>query len=287
MTRTASPLRYPGGKSCLFNQIREIIAENNLTHRTYAEPYAGGAGLALALLYSGTVREIHINDLDASIWSFWHSTLNNTDELTELVMSTELTVNEWRNQREIYQAQDVSNPLKLGFAAFYLNRTNRSGIIAKGGVIGGLKQTGNYLMDCRFNRQSLSERIRRVAIYKDEIFLHRMDALDFLRKAPDILPQKTLLCVDPPYFKKGSQLYTSFYKPKDHESLSNVIQNLKMPWIVTYDNVPEIRSLYQKSRLHSFDVRYSVQTKRIGDELLIAPHHVKLPEVWNERQIAA
>lgn len=287
MTRTASPLRYPGGKASLFRAMREIIAANNLTHGTYAEPYAGGAGLALALLYSGTVREIHINDLDASIWSFWHSVLNFTEDFSYLVMNTDLTVHEWRNQREIYRAQDDSDPLKLGFAAFYLNRTNRSGIIAQGGVIGGLKQTGNYLMDCRFNRAELVERIRRVATYKDEISLYRMDALAFLKRSSELLPKKTLLCVDPPYFNKGSQLYTSFYQPDDHSALAEVIQSLTLPWIVTYDNVTEIRSLYYKSRLHSFDVKYSVQTKRVGDELLIAPDHVNLPLAWVEREIAS
>ena len=287
MTRTASPLRYPGGKSCLFKAMKEIIAVNDLTHRTYAEPYAGGAGLALALLYSGTVREIHINDLDAPIWSFWYSVLNLTDEFSGMVMNADLTIDEWRNQRDIYRAQDDSDPLKLGFSAFYLNRTNRSGIIAQGGVIGGLKQTGNYLMDCRFNRPELVERIRRVATYKDEISLYRMDALDFLKRSPELLPKKTLLCVDPPYFNKGSQLYTSFYRPDDHAALAEVIQNLAMPWVVTYDNASEIKSLYSKSRLHSFDVRYSVQTKRVGDELLIAPDHVSLPGTWDERHIAS
>lgn len=267
--------------------MKEIIAVNDLTHRTYAEPYAGGAGLALALLYSGTVREIHINDLDASIWSFWYSVLNLTDEFSGLVMNTDLTIDEWRNQREIYRAQDDNDPLKLGFAAFYLNRTNRSGIIAQGGVIGGLKQTGSYLMDCRFNRPELVERIRRVATYRDEISLYRMDALDFLKRSPELLPKKTLLCVDPPYFNKGSQLYTSFYRPDDHAALAEVIQKLTMPWVVTYDNASEIRSLYSKSRLHSFDVRYSVQTKRVGDELLIAPEHVSLPATWDERRVAS
>ncbi|PXW76112.1 DNA adenine methylase [Ruegeria sp. P4] len=287
MTRTASPLRYPGGKSSLFHAMKEIIAANNLTHRTYAEPYAGGAGLALALLYSGTVREIHINDLDASIWSFWHSVLSKTEDFCELVMNTDLTIEEWRNQREIYRAQDDTDPLTLGFAAFYLNRTNRSGIISQGGVIGGLKQTGNYLMDCRFNRPELAERIRRVATYRDEIFLYRMDALDFLKRSPEFLPKKTLLCVDPPYYNKGSQLYTSFYRPDDHAALADVIQQLTIPWVVTYDNASEIRALYSNSRLHSFDVRYSVQTKRIGDELLIAPDHVNLPDAWNDRQLAS
>jgi DNA adenine methylase len=286
MTRTASPLRYPGGKSCLFESMVQIIDANGLRNRTYAEPYAGGAGLALALLFSGTVREIHLNDLDLSVWSFWSSVLNQTQDLISLIKSADITIDEWRRQRAIYREQGASDPLKLGFAAFYLNRTNRSGIIAQAGVIGGMAQTGSYLMDCRFNRADLIERIERVAAYRDEITLHRLDALDFLRRADEFLPKKTLLCVDPPYFNKGSQLYTSFYNPADHAELAEVIQTLHRPWLVTYDNADEIKRLYDKSRLHAFDVRYSVQTKRMGNELLIAPPHLKLPDEWSDRLVA-
>ncbi|MBY6135059.1 DNA adenine methylase [Nocardioides marinus] len=267
--------------------MKNIIVENGLTHRTYAEPYAGGCGLALALLFNGVVREIHINDLDASIWSFWHSVLEHTDDLVEMIRNAELTIDEWKKQRAIYREQKVSDPLRLGFATFYLNRTNRSGIIAQGGVIGGLSQKGSYLMDCRFNKVNLVERIERIASYKDEIHLYRLDALDFITQAPKILPRKSLLCVDPPYFNKGSQLYTSFYRPEDHAALAKVIQRLKLPWVVTYDNAEEIRNLYAKSHLHSFDLQYSVQTKRLGNELLISPPHVSLPTIWAEKRIAA
>ncbi|MFV1538834.1 DNA adenine methylase [Phaeobacter sp. JH204B] len=287
MTRTASPLRYPGGKSCLFKVMKDILRENDLLHRTYAEPYAGGAGLALALLFDGAAREVHLNDLDASIWSFWHSALEETDALIDRILNADLSIQEWKHQREIYRERDFSDPLKLGFATFYLNRTNRSGIIAQGGVIGGLAQKGNYLMDCRFNKIDLVERIQRVAAYKDEIHLHRLDALDFLKRAKSLLPAKALLCVDPPYFNKGSQLYTSFYRPDDHAALAKVIQRLDIPWVVTYDNAEEIRNLYADSRLHSFDLQYSVQTKRLGNELLIAPSHLQLPDLWLERRLAS
>ncbi|WP_350334367.1 DNA adenine methylase [Coralliovum pocilloporae] len=287
MTRTASPLRYPGGKACLFRVMKDILRENGLLHRTYAEPYAGGAGLALALLFDGAVREIHLNDLDASIWAFWHSVLEQTDALVEKITNADLSIEEWKRQREIYRKQDLSDTLELGFAAFYLNRTNRSGIIAHGGVIGGLAQKGNYLMDCRFNKDGLVDRVRRVAVYKDEIHLHRLDALEFLKRAKTLLPTKALLCVDPPYFNKGSQLYTSFYRPDDHLALAKVIQNLDIPWVVTYDNAEEIRNLYAESRLHSFDLQYSLQTKRLGNELLIAPSHLQLPSLWSEKRLVS
>jgi DNA adenine methylase len=67
-----SPLRYPGGKACIFSFITKLFYENNLIGTNYAEPYAGGAGLALKLLYNEYVNEIHINDFDRAIYCFWN-----------------------------------------------------------------------------------------------------------------------------------------------------------------------------------------------------------------------
>lgn len=261
----------------MFSLMAAIIQENGLARMPYAEPFAGGCGLALTLLYNGYVSDIHINDIDPSIWSFWDSVLNRTDELVELIWNADLSIDGWRLQRERLLEGRVDNPLELGFAAFYLNRTNRSGIIKGAGVIGGLAQAGTYKLDCRFNREDLVRRIQRVAKYKKRIHLTRMDALDFLENIDQQLPRKAMLCIDPPYFHKGSSLYTSFYRPSDHADLANVIQSLDRPWVVTYDNTPEIVSLYAAQERFTFDVSYSVQTKRAACELLVASPGLLLP----------
>ncbi|MBD0865950.1 MAG: DNA adenine methylase, partial [Rhodobacteraceae bacterium] len=177
MTRIPSPLRYPGGKTSLYPLVWQILQLNRLCRRHYVEPYAGGCGLALALLYGGHVSDIHINDIDRSIWAFWHSVLENTDEFAQLIRTAPLTIDEWHRQREVHSRNDGSNPLALGFAAFFLNRTNRSGIIGKAGVIGGWDQSGPYKIDCRFNREDLERRVRRVAKYSSRIHLTCLDAL--------------------------------------------------------------------------------------------------------------
>ncbi|WBU63594.1 DNA adenine methylase [Paracoccus aerodenitrificans] len=277
MPRSFSPLRYPGGKSGLYHLVATILRLNELDRRPYAEPFAGGAGLALALLYDGHVSELHLNDIDPSIWAFWDTVLNRPDDIIEKVMTTDITVDEWRRQREIYLTENLSNPLDLGFAAFFLNRTNRSGIIKGAGVIGGLEQSGSYKIDCRFNREDLARRISRIAKYRRRIHLTRLDAVDFLSHADKILPRQSLLCIDPPYFNKGSSLYTSFYRAADHEYLSKCILSLDRPWIVTYDEAPEICALYRSQPLHRVEVNYSVQTKRVAGEILIAAESVDVP----------
>jgi len=145
----ASPLRYPGGKTGLSTFLSKLILENNICDYTYVEPYAGGAGAALKLLFENRVSSIIINDFDRAIYSFWKSAVFQSEKFIDKIESTEVTIEEWNNQKEIY-LNKRSNQFDLGFATFYLNRTNRSGII-EGGPIGGIKQKGKWLINARWN----------------------------------------------------------------------------------------------------------------------------------------
>lgn len=180
MPSTYSPLRYPGGKSKFYDYIREILKCNNLIGETYIEPFAGGAGLALKLLFNNDVKRIVINDFDPAIYSFWYSILYETDAFCGLIDSTPITLDEWKNQRNIYMDNSDYTSLKLGFATFYLNRTNVSGVI-KGGVIGGQEQTGTYKMDARFNKENLIKKIMKISGYRDQIVLLKQDAKEIGR----------------------------------------------------------------------------------------------------------
>lgn len=264
--------------------ITAILHENNLRLPHYAEPYAGGASLALALLFGGQVSDIHLNDVDAGIWSLWHSILNETDALVDLIETSHITVDEWRIHRQIYRSKDLSDPLRLGFATFFLNRTNRSGIIGTGGVIGGLDQKGNYKIDCRFNKHELIRRIKRIQKYRNRIHLTRLDALQFLKSDSTLFPKRTFMAIDPPYFAKGSSLYTSFYNPHDHADVAGAVLTLDRPWILTYDAATEISELYKERPQYLFDIKYSLQTKRIGSELLIASSGLRLPDAVRSKQ---
>ena len=285
MALTNSPLRYPGGKSCLYDLAVQILRINKLERGHYAEPYAGGAGLALTLLFEGHVSAIHLNDYDRSIWAFWDSVLNSTDALVAMVEEATVDMDNWYRQREIYLNAADYDDLTLGFATFFLNRTNRSGIVKGAGVIGGLSQDGNYKIDCRFNSTDLSRRIKRIAKYRSRINLYRLDALDFMDRMDETLPERAFYCIDPPYFNKGPSLYTSFYNPEDHAAVSQAVLHLERPWILTYDNTPEISHLYKARRQYGFDVNYSVQTKRVGTELLVASKGLKMPDDVRDRQI--
>ena len=174
-----SPLRYPGGKAKLARFMEFIIKERGYIGGTYIEPFAGGAGIAVELLLRDVVSRIVINDYDKGIWSFWKAILTETERFISEIRTVPLTINEWEKQRSICLNYNKKYSFELGFATFYMNRTNRSGII-KGGVIGGLEQTGKWKIDARFNRESLISRIESIAFRKKDIHLYNQDITTFI-----------------------------------------------------------------------------------------------------------
>ena len=268
--RVLSPLRYPGGKSRIADFIKQIIKDNKLLDGVYVEPYAGGAAVALSLLMSEYVSRIIINDKDRSIFAFWHSVLNETERLCQYIEETPVTMEIWREQRELQsiEKKKTADLFSLGFSTLFLNRTNRSGII-KAGVIGGLEQTGNYKIDARYKKEELIARIRRIAAYADRIELHNEDAVDLVSKISHIAPQNTIMYLDPPYYKKGRGLYMNYYNDSDHRAIRDIITNVDtIKWMVSYDNSCFIKSLYKEYRSQEFYLNYSANNNGKGTEVL-------------------
>ena len=275
MSRFLSPLRYPGGKSKLIPSIELLIRNNDLIGSTYIEPFSGGASVALYLLFNDLVSDIYINDIDRSIYAFWYSIVNYNEELCNLIENAILNIDEWNNQKSIQEHKDTSDLLSLGFSTFYLNRTNRSGII-KAGVMGGIDQTGNYKMDCRFNKVNLIKRIKRIGEYSSKINVTDLDTVDFLETVYPNIDNRCFIYFDPPYYKKGSQLYVNFYNHDDHVDLSHSIKRLDDDyWIVTYDNEENIKEMYSEYRQDIYDLSYTVQTKYTGQEIIIYSDNFK------------
>lgn len=274
--RAHSPLRYPGGKGKVTNYFKLLLLENDLLGVEYVEPYAGGASVALTLLYEEYVGSVHINDLNPGVHAFWHAVLYQTDELCRRIDATDVTMAEWFRQREVYRSTDPVDPLDLAFAVFFLNRTNRSGIIA-GGVIGGLDQTGPWKLDARYNKPDLIGRIRKAGRHRDRITLSNLDALQLLEHWA-AREDAGFLYLDPPYYVKGEGLYDNFYTADDHAKIATAVQRLKHPWVVSYDNAPAISALYAEVRLTTYQLSYSAQERQFGSEAMFYANGLVIPQ---------
>lgn len=276
MPTTDSPLRYPGGKTQLAPFVSDLLRTNDLQRGVYAEPFAGGAGLAWRLLLSGQVGEVWINDIDPCIYALWDAILNSSEELCERIAEIAITMDEWHLQRSILMDNSAQS-LDRAFATLFMNRTNRSGILL-GGAIGGKTQGGAYKLDCRFNRTELVRKVKRIARHRDVVRLTQLDASVCIAQWSNKLPPRALMNIDPPYFAKGQELYINFYSQNDHANLAKTIRELQCPWMLTYDDVPQIEHLYTGLPVYRKSLTYYAQTKRRANELLVLSPRLKAPE---------
>lgn len=272
-----SPLRYPGGKAGFAPLLGDFLVANAVSETVFAEPYAGGAGAAINLLLSEAVSSIMLNDADLCIARFWRAVLNDTDHFLELLEETPVTIDEWLRQKDVIRNSDDESELAIGFATFFLNRTNRSGIM-NGGPIGGREQQGNYAIDARFNKKTLAKRIRAIADRRHRIEFHELDALDFLEEHIAPKGRKAFVYLDPPYFQKGSCLYLNHYQPRDHSLVSEcVLKQSDVRWVMSYDDSSAIRKIYDSCAIVEMELLHTARTTRKSKEILIIPPGMDLP----------
>lgn len=277
---TVSPLRYPGGKARLAGLLGDMISLNDLDGCEYFEPFAGGAGAALSLLESESVSRIHLNDADIRLYSFWQSALKESDRFADRIHSIPLDVGEWQRQKAICTSPTSHSRFDVGFAAFFMNRCNRSGVLTGAGPIGGYHQSGNWRLDVRFNREGLAARIQQIGRLAPSIRFTHLDALAFLKTKLPIgrARGKVFVYLDPPYVQKGQRLYLNAYEEPDHRRLSKYLRAQRtLPWFASYDDSPLIRTLYSDMQVSELPIQYSLQVKRMANELALAPHHLYLP----------
>lgn len=273
-----SPLRYPGGKGKIARFMRSIVRSNDLSDGCYIEPYAGGAAVAWELLITGVVRRVTINDISRPVYAFWDSVLNHTDDLCRMVADRPVTVDEWDNWKDVLR-RGLADNLDTGFAFFFLNRTNRSGIL-NGGIIGGRDQNGKWKIDARYNKKDLIYRIQKIADLRSRIQITQMDALEFLSNHASKWNRNTLVYIDPPYFEKGRYLYHDAYHEDDHRLLSEVISRLSgVKWVVSYDDVMPIHNLYEDRYWLQYSLNYSARNRVRGREAMFFSDGLFVPEV--------
>ncbi len=276
--RLYTPLRYPGGKARFAPFMTSLMQANGLSGGHYLEPYAGGAGVALDLLFHGVASHIHINDFDPAIFDFWSSVTKCPEEILRLLADTPVSMDQWHYWRSVMRGEIQVDQAERGFATLFMNRTNRSGVL-KGGVIGGLAQAGAYKLDARLKKEVIAKRIEKIALHAASISVYNEDALSLLQRSQSFLPAQSLVYLDPPYYVKGQGLYRNFYDHEDHLNIATHLQSSKcgFPWVVSYDNVEEIGAMYVLSKSLSYGLNYTAQVRYVGSEVMFFSKKLRVP----------
>jgi DNA adenine methylase len=259
-TSTRSLLRYPGSKARFVDFISHAIKLNGMRGCVFVEPFCGGASASIALLESGIVDYIAINDADpliAHLWDVVFSTIH-SDRLAEQVMTVPLTIDEWRKQKSLKPRSPSESALKC----LYLNRTSFNGIIHKSGPLGGWGQT-KRTVGVRFNREKLAARIRELSKLKDRVLVVSNNNWESFCDRM-LLENKCFFYLDPPYYHKADALYGYYFDNLEHIRLQNYLTVFKAPWMLSYDDVPEIRALYQGRSLKARIIDSTYSTHPIG-----------------------
>ena len=282
MPATETPLRYPGGKSQVYEQIASILSLNNVSQRTYVEPFAGGAGLALKLLLRGDVPAIVLNDIDPAIANFWLTVLSTPNYLCDRLVETPVDVSSWFEQRAIYEDDSLKWTPQHAFATLFLNRTSRSGIL-RGGPIGGRSQSGSTKIDARLTPvtiKNLRSKIEKISRYRDRITIHSKDAVELLQ---DLSHEKDeyFIYADPPYITKGAALYHNSFTQEDHRRFGAAVMECHCPFIVSYDEHPLACEIYERLRMRPLVLRYSLNRRQRTQEYLFFSRDLQIPDAFD------
>jgi DNA adenine methylase len=264
-SRYLSPLRYPGGKGRLARFVAGLLEHQYPRPSRYIEPFAGGAGVGLRLLVDEYVEEIVINDLNPGIAAFWRAVFERSDDLLGRLEGCDVSVGEWHRQREVYLTEP-GDDVELGFALFFLNRTNRSGIL-DARPIGGYEQGGKWKIDARFDKKSLARRIQALSQYASRVVVREADGIDLVG---EFLKDRTsFIYADPPYLQKGDHLYLDTLGWDDHVRLAKLLSQGGR-WLLTYDADGRVTDdLYAGYRCAEFSMSHSAAVQHVGKEYAV------------------
>jgi DNA adenine methylase len=277
MPITTNPLRYPGAKRLLVDYIDDLLDANNLRECCFFEPYAGSAAVGLELLQRNHIGNLVLCEKDILLYAFWQSVFCDPISLCKRIDETPITIETWK-QLDVYRRVESLNQatiLDLGFAGLFFNRTNFSGIL-KANPIGGINQTSNYNISCRFNKKQITKTILQLSELGSRVAVHYGDAIEYLAtQTPRFIRQNSFCYFDPPYYEKGAMIYRHYYTNKNHIALAKFVREVKnLDWIISYDDAPFICGLYSNTgaQYRPFFTDYTCASKKRsqGKELLIS-----------------
>lgn len=269
-----SLIRFPGGKSKLRYSILKRLLERDSNITEYREPFFGGGSIGFEFLKNTNNKKVWINDKDTSLVCLWNAVIKYPELLKEKVKAFVPSVEMFfsiKNELLTLQPQNVTDTVDIGFKKLAIHQISYSGLGTKsGGPLGGIDQQSKYKIDCRWSPKTLCKKIDNLHKLISKFVIHDNECsnLDFQQLLDDTT-DIALVYLDPPYFVKGNDLYQCGFTYEDHVRLAESLRYTKHSWVLSYDDCPEIRELYQWAFIEELSVNYTINGSRAKKELLI------------------
>ncbi len=256
-----SPFRYPGGKTWLVPRIRQWLSSLNPRPRELAEPFAGGAIVALSALYENRVRKVTLVEKDEDVAAVWNVMLYGDGlRLASEILHFDLTP---ESVKKVLSTQP-NDEFERAFSTIVRNRVQHGGILAPGASL--LKQGENGKgIRSRWYPNTLRKRIEAIVYNQEDISFLKGDGIEFIRY--NAHRQDTAFFIDPPYTVAGRRLYR--YSEIDHRELFRVTKRVRGDFLMTYDNAQEIQDMASEFGFETALVAMKNTHHEIMEELLI------------------
>jgi DNA adenine methylase len=258
--------RYPGGKSKLRNSISEHLnVYANKLDLEYREPFFGGGSVGLKFISDNPQwKKVWINDKDLGVANLWTSVIRFPNELKKMVQDFKPSIEIFDKYKlELLSnstvSQNASEIVLHGFKKLAIHQISYSGLGTKsGGPLGGREQKSKYKIDCRWSPDYICKKIDKLhnQFSKLEIKHQSCTSFDF----EDLVnsTENSFIYLDPPYYIKGNELYQFGFTKEDHKKMADVLKYTNHPWILSYDDCPEVRRLYSWAEINIIYVNYSI-----------------------------
>jgi len=277
--RPSGLIRYPGGKAKLLKHINsrlERMVSDLGSDAEYREPFFGAGAVGLSLLAGNQrIRRAWLNDADPAMSALWDVVIHNptnlhvTVEVTPEAMRLSPTSDYYQADLELLRTLTGPEDLQripaesLAIAKLVVHQMSYSGLGTRAG--GPMR----YRL-CRYNVDTLCSKIYTCNEILTAVSL-RNDTCTCLDFEELFGPGDAFFYCDPPYVKAGPHLYQVAFTRADHERLARRLRSEKRPWLLSYDEHPLIRQLYEGwSRIESLEVGYSINGCGKKNELLIS-----------------
>lgn len=279
MKRVTSPLRYPGSKVRITEMVAGLLERNLLVGSHIFEPFAGGSAVSLGLLANGFASAATWVERDPMIYAFWKMVKDRPEELIARMERGKITLAAWQRMQPFRKIDKPtkSNLADLGYAGLFFNRTCFSGILGAGPIGGMTQNSSSYKIDCRFNKRELTTSIRECSIIMKDVEVVFGDGIGYLRNNCLKMPPHSLVYIDPPYVTNGYKLYRYHFDKDDHTRLAEAVNDLRVPWLMSYDNHNLIRDLYVGEQAKFVKTFQSLKSSRFVKEILLLSEDFLLP----------